>query len=273
MLYIIPTPIGNLHDMTERAKEALSSVDLILCEDTRTTGHLLSLLGLSKPKLVSYHKHNEQAMVPSVLTWLEEGKKVGLVSDAGTPSISDPGALLVHAVHEARLPVTALPGPNAAITALSLSGLICSKFQFVGFLPRQEKAYREFLQQEVAPYQGVTIAYESPERLLDSLQITQEMFPNWRLILIKELTKMHEKVWIGTAQFLFEELQQASLKGEWVVLFSPPIQEDLSLDQALREVDQLMNECGLSLKTAVHTLSLLRPISKNRLYRAAIERK
>lgn len=272
MLLVIPTPIGNLQDMTERAKAALSSVDVLLCEDTRTTGHLISLYGLERKKLLSYHKHNEHQLLANVLELLKEGKTVGLASDAGTPCIADPGALLVQAAYAEGIQVSALPGPSACITALSMSGLIFSKFQFVGFLPRQQKAFEEFLSNDILPYQGVTVAYESPERISDILKWISALVPDLELVLMKELTKIHERVFRGTSHSILEQLTHDSTRGEWIVLFSHRPAKEPETDAALTQVRKLMKECDLSLKTAVQVVALLQGISKNRLYQAAIER-
>lgn len=271
MLIIIPTPIGNLKDITERAKLTLSTVDLLLCEDTRTTGQLLTLYGLEKKKCLSYHKHNEKEMLTTVLDLLKKGQTIGLVSDAGTPCISDPGSLLVQAAYREGIQVTALPGPSAVITALSMSGLLFSKFQFVGFLPRQQKQFETFLKEEIAHYKGVTVAYESKERIEDSLSWIQILFPEWELVLIKELTKLHEQVFRGTASQILTQLSTNSTKGEWVLLFSKPPTPTSDLDTSIEQVRTLMSECSLSLKTAVQVVATTQKVSKNQLYQSALK--
>lgn len=272
MLFIIPTPIGNLKDISQRAKELLASCDILLCEDTRTTGHLLSCLGIQAHKLVSYHKHSEHSSLSLALNWLQEGKTIGLVSDAGTPCISDPGQALVSAALDAGIEVSALPGPSACITALSMSGLAFQKFQFIGFLPKEKKRLEELIKNQIALYPGVSIAYESPERIVQSVSLIQTLFPSWQLVLIKELSKLHERIIRGSPDSIAATLATHSTKGEWVILFSEQAHQDPLLNQALSDVEKLMKECDLSMKTAVHCVALLHKIAKNTLYQAAISK-
>ena len=173
-LYLCPTPIGNLSDMTERVLEVLRSVDVIACEDTRTSLGLLSHYEIKKP-LISYHKFNEQERSPELIRRLQgtadqPGENIALISDAGMPAISDPGQILVRKCHEAGIPVTALPGPCAFVTALALSGLDSRRFSFEGFLPTDKKEREEVLE-ALKTARGTTIFYEAPHRLKDTLKL------------------------------------------------------------------------------------------------------
>lgn len=219
MLYLIATPIGNLNDITLRAIETLKSCDLVLCEDTRHSRKLTSHYNISTP-LKSYHKFNEAKMENIVIELLQAGKSIALISDAGTPGISDPGARLVKLCRERGLPVTSLPGPCAAITALTLSGLDTERFQFVGFLPKKKSELKAILQ-ECCRYPGTTIAYESPHRLKNVLSLIQEMAPSKRVSVARELTKIYEELQTGTAAELLLRWQESEVKGEIVLLIAP----------------------------------------------------
>ncbi len=202
MLTICPTPIGNLGDITLRTLEALKSCDYVLCEDSRKTGFLLHHFEISK-KLVVFHKHNERDIEELILSDLRLGKKICLVSDAGTPSINDPGAHLISLCHEEKLFVTSLPGPSAIPTALSLSGLEYNKFQFLGFFPKKSSE-RATLIEDMLHYDGVSIFFESPNRILQVVAL----FPtNTKIYIAKELSKIHEALIIITPDeaFAFED--------------------------------------------------------------------
>ncbi|TJY63037.1 16S rRNA (cytidine(1402)-2'-O)-methyltransferase [Sinimarinibacterium sp. CAU 1509] len=190
-LYVVATPIGNLGDLSPRAQAVLSSVDRICAEDTRTTGHLLSHFGIRKP-LTALHEHNESAASQALIEQLQGGATLALVSDAGTPLISDPGFVLVRAARAADVPVIAIPGPCAAITALSLSGLPSDRFLFEGFLPAKRGARRERLQ-TLAALPQTFIVYESSHRIADTAQDLAELLPGRSVCLARELTKLHEQ--------------------------------------------------------------------------------
>ena len=271
MLVLIPTPIGNLQDLSPRAKEALQSCDVLLAEDTRVTKKLLMLYQIEDKKIVPYHKHNEKQSLLTALGYLEEGLTVGLVSDAGMPCIFDPGTLLVQEALNRNLQVTALPGPSSPITALSMSGLLFSRFQCIGFLPREKEAFEKELRNRIAPYQGVTIALESPERITRTIEWTSLLFPDWELVLVKEISKMHETLFRGAARTISEKLKSTCCKGEWVVLFSEQKQVS-SFDDALSHVTSLMKEHDFSLKSAVQAVSHLMNVSKNELYSLSLKK-
>src|SRR3989344_4502103 len=203
-LSIVATPIGNLEDITLRAIRVLKEADLVLCEDTRTTGNLLKKYDIKTPTM-SYHSHSKLAKVEKVFELFEEGKNIALVSDAGTPAISDPGVLLVAQVREhfgGKVSIVTIPGPSAVIAALSASGLPASVFLFLGFLPH--KKGRETLFKELAGSKRTVVFYESPHRILKALESLNKFAPDKRVILGRELTKIHEEFLAGTAGELLE---------------------------------------------------------------------
>ena len=216
-LFLVPTPIGNLEDMTFRAVNTLRDVDLILAEDTRHTQKLLNHFEIETPQK-SFHEHNTQERIPQVIEWLKEGKMIAQVSDAGTPSISDPGFELVQACIEASIPVIPLPGANAGITALIASGLVPQPFYFYGFLPRKKKEKIEALEQ-LRTHSETVILYESPFRLKDTFLAIQNVYgENQPVVLCRELTKSYEEFIRGTASELVLLLQEEELKGECCIL-------------------------------------------------------
>lgn len=224
-LTLCPTPIGNLADATERQREALRAADVIACEDTRTTGKLLELLGIprqdGRPRLVSYHEHNEAERAVELVDQMRKGARVVLVSDAGTPGISDPGYRLVHAAREAGLAITVLPGPNAAVTALAGSGLPSDRFVFEGFAPSKDSARRAAVERAFAA--GITaVFYESPNRTVALLEAVGEVYGSVEVCVARELTKLHEE-WLHGAvdQVLAELRSRESIKGEVVVVVGP----------------------------------------------------
>ena len=213
MLYIISTPIGNLKDITLRAIETLEQVDVLLCEDTRKTGILLQSLNIgNKPKLVSFYDEVERQKIPQVVEMLKEGLDVGLVSDAGTPLISDPGWVLVNKCTEMGIAYTAVPGPSAVINALILSGLPSARFCFLGFLPRKENDIRKLITKYM-DFDGTKIVYDSPLRVRQSVAIIREvMGPSSKIKVVREMTKKFEEV--------TNDDLAANIKGEVVILFS-----------------------------------------------------
>ena len=211
MLYIIPTPIGNLKDITLRAIETLSSCDYILCEDTRHSSILLNHYEIKKP-LKSYHQFNESSKLNEILDDLRNGKNIALISDCGTPGICDPGSILIKACREIDLPITSLPGPCALITAFSLSGSQEGQFQFLGFFPRKNKEIYEYLLR-ITNFQGVSIFYESPLRILETLNIFQKVLPDAKIQVTRELTKNFEEKIKGTAEEIIHHLNAHVVKG------------------------------------------------------------
>lgn len=220
MLYIVPTPIGNLGDITHRAIEVLTKVDIILAEDTRTSRRLLDKYNISTP-LRSYHAFNEHQATAAIIDLLKEGKTLALVSDAGTPGISDPGFLLVRACREANEEVVVLPGPTAFVPALIGSGFPCDRFYFEGFLPH--KKGRNTRWKQLVMIINTIVLYESPYRLIKCLEEILEHFGDLRKVcVVREISKIHEQYHYGTASHLLKEFEAhpEKVKGEIVVLIS-----------------------------------------------------
>ncbi len=217
-LYIVATPIGNLSDLTFRAKEVLENVDLVACEDTRHTGILLKHYEIDTPKL-SFHSHSGQAKVDKIMAYLEGGKDVALVSDAGTPGISDPGYVLVQAALEADVVVSPIPGPSAVITALCASGMPTDKYLYLGFLPVKKGRQTLFKKMAESPY--TVVFYESPHRLRKTLEQLSDFIPaDAKVVVAKELTKIYENYYRGNLKEVLDQLPE-SIKGEYVVMIKP----------------------------------------------------
>ncbi len=219
-LYVVATPIGNLADLTERARALLGAVDAIACEDTRTSGGLLNRLGLHRP-LFAYHEHNETESAERIVEQLKSGKSIALITDAGTPGISDPGFRVVRACRRAGLPVIPVPGANAVIAGLSASGLPTNGFLYVGFLPPKSSARIAFLQ-KYREFEYTLALYESCHRI-DKLadEIVAELGDNRVIAIAKEISKLYETFLVGPAGDVRDRLANTSLKGEFVVFIAP----------------------------------------------------
>lgn len=216
-LFLIPTPLGNLGDVTDRMRETLGSCDWVLAEDTRRTGTLLAALGLSKPQL-SFHEHNERHRVPEILEKLRDGKLVALVSDAGMPLVSDPGFVLVRECIRESISVVPLPGPCAIPTALAVSGLPPVPFSFGGFLPvKSGRRAREI--QEALARRGTQIYFESPHRIRKSLEVLERLDPQASVCVAREMTKKFEEFLRGTPGELLQQLGEKTVRGEITLLF------------------------------------------------------
>jgi 16S rRNA (cytidine1402-2'-O)-methyltransferase len=267
-LAVCATPIGNLEDVTLRLLRELEEADLVLCEDTRQTRKLLERHGIAA-RLVSYHEHNEAARTAEVLPRLEAGERVALVSDAGMPVISDPGARLVAAALEAGLPVTVLPGPSAVETALVASGFGTDRFQFVGYLPRGA-AEREALFAELARWPHAVVAFESPQRLPDALAALAEVMPDRPAAVGRELTKRYEEVAQGSVKALAEQFSEGT-KGEITLVLGPADAEPGAADEeaATAAVAELV-AAGLARRSAAAVVSRLTGVPRNRLYRGSL---
>ena len=218
MLLVVPTPIGNLGDLSSRALETLRNCDWVAAEDTRHTGLLLHRLGIKK-KLISFHEHNEAARTAELISKIRGGEKVALVSDAGTPCISDPGARLVRECRREGLPVSVLPGPCAAITALVASGFDCSAFYFGGFLPPRSGGRQRELS-AAAQRSVASIFYESPHRILKTLEDLVKLAPARKIAIARELTKIHEEVVVGYPGELLTRFQARAPRGEFCLVIS-----------------------------------------------------
>lgn len=257
MLFIVATPIGNLEDLSERAIDTLKKVDAVLSEDTRRSRYLLEHFKIQKP-LISYHKFKEKKELERILRDLSEGKHLALVSDAGTPCINDPGRILVEACFDAGIEVDAIPGPCSVIQALVLSGFPVERFQFIGFLPKNpEKTLRK-----IFAYPGTTVAFESPERLLKTLQ----MIPKERtLAVLREMTKTFQERRAGTAEKLLEHFQKNKPRGEIVLTFPPGAIYD---DSPVEEIVQMLRELhGFSLKEAIKLAAKFKDLPKRDVYK------
>ncbi len=217
-LYIVATPIGNLKDITLRAIETLKEVDFVICEDTRVTGFLLKEYEISK-ELFSFNAQSEERKIPSVLVRIKNGQNAALVSDAGTPTISDPGIRLVSAAIKEEIEIVSIPGVNAAIAALSIAGLPTDSFLFEGFLPQKKGRQKKL--KELAEENRTIVSYESTYRIEKLLNELNEYMPNRLVVVCRELTKKFEETWRGTPKELLEDLQNKVTKGEFVVLISP----------------------------------------------------
>jgi len=215
---LVPTPIGNRDDLTLRALEILKSADRIACEDTRHSSPLLAHHGIPHKPLVSLHEHNEARRIPELIAAAKAGETIAVVTDAGMPGVSDPGYRLVHACLEAEVPLEVLPGPSAVLTALVGSGLPCHAFRFGGFLPVKSGRRRQALEAGLATGE-TAIFFESPHRLLGTLELLAEIQPDARVCVARELTKKFETYHRGTAQELAAWFSQHAPKGEIVLLF------------------------------------------------------
>jgi len=270
-LYVVATPIGNLADISCRALHVLSKVDAIACEDTRNSAQLLNQLGISRP-LMAAHQHNENEVAQKIVQRLQHGESIALISDAGTPAVSDPGARIVDAVREAGFKIVPLPGASAVITALSASGLVQDQFYFAGFLP-SKAGQRDTLLKTLLNTAATLVFYEAPHRITDTVGALTALFPPTRkIVLARELTK------------LFEEIHRCSLsdasawlvadphreKGEYVILLEGAASDqDLEMIEAKRVLAILLESC--SVRQAAQLAAQITGQKKNTLYQIALE--
>jgi len=270
-LYIIATPIGNLEDMTYRAVRILGEVDLIAAEDTRHSLKLLNHFGITKP-LTSYFDHNQQIKGERILNALRQGRSVALISDAGTPCVSDPGYQLVRDAVAEHIPVVPIPGACAAITALSASGLPTDTFTFAGFAPARQGKRRTFLTtMDALP--GTLVLYEAPHRLQETLNDIREVLGERQVIVARELTKMYEEFIRGTVSEVIDAVSQGIIRGEVALLIAPGdnVPEDAEpLENVLR---RLMAEGTLSIKDIAKQASVISGVSRSEAYAEALRLK
>lgn len=266
--YLVATPIGNLNDLSKRALDILSNVDFIACEDTRNTSSLLSHFGINKP-LISYHEHNEQMCSEKLISLLKDNKSIAIVSDAGYPGISDPGAILVNHCIENDIPVSVIPGANAFLPALIGSGLDTTHFYFNGFLPSKPSARRKELE-KLKDLECTLIFYESPHRIKESLLDMYEILSNRNACIVREITKLHEEYIHGTLQEL-STIDESTLRGEMVIIIEKNNEFKIIDDQDL--ITLLNNEInsGLSLKDASKKVSEKTGVKKNYLYQLGLK--
>ncbi len=265
-LAVCATPIGNLEDVTLRVLAELAAADTVLCEDTRHTRGLLQRNGI-EVRLLSYHEHNEAQRTAEILPRLVVGERVALVSDAGMPGVSDPGARLVRAALEAGVEVTVLPGPSAVETALVASGLVGGQYRFLGFLPRGEKALSG-LWDELAGWPWPAVAFESAQRLPATLRSLAAADPGREAAVCRELTKRFEEVARGTAAELAQRFAEPP-KGEITLVLGPATAGEVDDAAALAAVAELV-AAGLPRRRAAEIVSRLSGVAKNRLYDASV---
>ncbi|MEW6117223.1 MAG: 16S rRNA (cytidine(1402)-2'-O)-methyltransferase [Nitrospirota bacterium] len=262
-LYIVATPIGNLEDITLRALRILKEVDVVAAEDTRHSLKLLSHYGISKP-MISYWSEREKIKATHILDKLRSGFSVALISDAGTPGISDPGAVVIRGAIEEGIPVVPIPGPSAAIAALSVSGLPTEEFTFIGFLPPKAGQRRKKLA-ALKHEQRTLICYEAPHRILETLGDMQAIFGSRQAVLAKEITKLHEEMLRGSLSEILDMLVSRTIAGEYVLIVEGVGKEDISIDEALEEVRVLMKK-GKGRKDAVKIVAEEYGFSRKELY-------
>ncbi|MBP1916871.1 16S rRNA (cytidine(1402)-2'-O)-methyltransferase [Lederbergia galactosidilytica] len=272
ILYLVPTPIGNLEDMTFRAIRILKEVDLIAAEDTRNTKRLCNYYEISTG-LVSYHEHNKEASGKELIKKLEAGQNLALVSDAGTPCISDPGYELVEQAIQAKIPVVPLPGANAAVTALIASGIKPQPFYFYGFLPRGKKEKKKELE-ILRKQEAAIIFYEAPHRLKETLKYMKEVLGNRQIVLCRELTKKFEEFLRGSIDEALEWTEKQEIRGEFCLIVEPG-KEIEEIDECWwstmsmqNHVQYYIDEKRLSSKEAIKLTANDRQISKREVYQA-----
>ena len=274
ILYVVATPLGNLEDLSPRAVKILGEVDLIACEDTRHTRKLLNHFAIQIPT-TSYHEHNEDAKAPVLITQLQEGKRIALVSDAGTPLLSDPGHRLVHACRENEIPVYPVPGPSAATAALSVSGLPPHCFLFIGFLPRRAALQREVLE-KFSQEESTLLIYLSPHGLLPTLKRIVEILGNRRAFLIREMTKLHETHYFGRLKEVLTTLEQERARGEYTLVLEGQTSKE---DQVSSQLDGaayvlgLMEARGLTQKEAIKLATQELGLSRRAVYNKVLDLK
>ena len=271
ILYLVPTPIGNLGDISRRQAEILAEVDFIAAEDTRVSLKLLNHLDIRKP-LVSYHRHNTETAGPAVLNRILSGESCALVTDAGTPAVSDPGEELVALCAAQGVDVISIPGPCAAITALAVSGLPTGRFTFEGFLPVNKKNRRAHLD-SLRTEERTMIFYEAPHKLRDTLDDLAKTFGGARRIAVcRELTKLHEEILRTTLSGAVAHYDEVEPKGEFVLILegaAPVEEEEISPELAMERMEQLRSQ-GLSLKQAAKQAAEELSLPKNKLYDLAL---
>lgn len=264
ILFIVSTPIGNLEDITLRALRVLKEVDVIAAEDTRHTLKLLNHYNISKP-LISYWSEKEKAKAEEVMERLNSGQSVALVSDAGTPGISDPGAVLIRRAIDEGIDIVAVPGPSAIISALSVSGFATEEFCYVGFLPVKQSQRLRVLK-ELSLEKRTLVIYEAPHRIVQSVGDMAEVLGSRKAIIAREMTKLFEEIMRGSIADLRQRLDESKIAGEYVVVIEGRTEETgASIDDAMGEVRLLMKK-GLGRKDAVRKVAAEYGLSKKELY-------
>jgi 16S rRNA (cytidine1402-2'-O)-methyltransferase len=273
-LYVVATPIGNLEDITLRALRVLREVDLIACEDTRHTRKLLSHYQISKPT-ISYHAHNERDRARQLTQKLESGMNIALVSDAGTPLVSDPGHSLVTEAIQRGIPIVPLPGPSAAVTAVSACGLAADEFTFAGFLPSRKSARRARLE-SMRELGSTLVFYEAPHRINETLEDMRQILGERRCVIARELTKVHETFVRGVLSDIV--LKDGEARGEMVIIIGPPDREQprdaaAQSNSVSEHLERVIKEEKLDRKAALKRVARARGMSKSEAYRRLVAEK
>ena len=267
-LYIVSTPVGNLEDITLRALRILREVDIIAAEDTRHSIKLLNHHGITK-SMISYWRGKEQVRSDEIIRRLHAGQTIALISDAGTPGISDPGSVLIQKAIEENIQIVSIPGPSAFVAALSVSGLPTDKFTFIGFLPSR-KSQRQKVLRELCLEQRTLIFYEAPHRIVETLFDMSHVFGERRSALVKEITKIHEAVMRGSIAEIISEVQETVIAGEYVILvegFAGSYK--IVTEDVIPELHRLMKK-GLGRKEAVKRIAETYGLSKKDLYKKSL---
>jgi 16S rRNA (cytidine1402-2'-O)-methyltransferase len=270
-LYIVATPIGNLGDLSPRGKEVLKEADIIAAEDTRVSKKLFGLLGITTNKLfIPYEDHSEQQKFQNIVDFILEGKSIALISDAGSPLISDPGYKLVRECRKQGIFVTTIPGACAVISALQLSGLPTNRFMFAGFIPNKDKARIDFLI-ELKNINTTLVLYETALRLEKTLFAINEVMPEREIAVVREITKIYEETLWGTIQDVIAQVKNKSIKGEIVLLIAPSQKQETALSED--ELEELLKRTlsKLSLKETVKTIAETYNLKKNYVYEKALK--
>jgi 16S rRNA (cytidine1402-2'-O)-methyltransferase len=269
-LYIVATPIGNLEDITLRAIRVLKEADLIAAEDTRHTRHLLDRYEIDRP-LTSYHDHNKEEKAPVLLARLLEGKNIALVSDAGTPGISDPGYFLINLAIDQDVPVVPIPGATAAVAALSISGMPTDSFVFEGFLPSKQTARIKRLQQ-LSHEERTMIFYEAPHKIIRTVEDMLQVFGDRRAVVTRELTKIHEETIRGTLTLILKRLSEGIIKGEFTIILHGATAESQNQDIDPAEyLKNLILHRGMSKKEAITAAAEQLGIPKKEVYKHSLK--
>lgn len=273
-LSVVGTPIGNLGDFSPRALETLRTADLIAAEDTRTAAQLLAQYGVTGARILPYHKFNEREAASGIVSALLRGENAALITDAGMPCVSDPGYLLVQAAIEAGVQVTVVPGACAAVAAVAVSGFNALSFAFYGFLPRTPGEIRKVLRRIAEEYAPLSVFYESPNRIAETVEIIAEILPDASLCVCNDLTKKFERIYRGSPADVLQELRENpnARKGEYVLLVyraSVPEREETHLSPEALLVDRMVKN-GLSAREAISALTKERAAPKSVLYDASL---
>ena len=269
VLYVVATPLGNLGDITTRAVEVLKRVDLVVAEDTRRTRKLLTRFNISTP-LQSYHGDSSRHKARNIVEQLQAGKQVALLSDSGTPAVSDPGAELICLALDSGIKVVPVPGPSAVTAAFSVAGISAGAFVFAGYAPRKVAEKQQFLQQ-MADELRPTIFFEAPQRVTATLQMLAAICPERRIVVARELTKLHEELRIGTVAEMAEYFSEQEPRGEFTLVLSPaegPRDEVKASKANLQEAVEAMLTAGMSRRDAARVVELLTGLSRNEAYDA-----